>query len=446
MPETHLSRRIVLQAALGTGVAAAGVVGAPRPSLAAGPLWKKFAGTSLDVLLEKGPRGDLLEKYVKEFTELTGIRVSSGQSPEQHLRQRVTTALQSGRPGFDVVDVRYHVQKRQFDKAGWLADLSAFMADPTLTAPDLVREDFSAAGQRYAANADDELRSLPWSVDYWILYWNKELFARKNLRYPETFEDMVAAAEALTDPKEGHYGFVARGLRNANVPVWSSFLLGYGGDFLDAQGNLLSDSAESIAAARLYQRLLTKSAPPGVAAFNWAECQSAFLQGKVAMWLDGIGFAPAGEDPQKSRIVGKIGYGVMPKGPGARASATFGSGLGVAQASNKKEAAYLYCQWAVSKLMGARLLQSGAGVPFRHSVLADAETRKGISMPAEWIEAVAQSARISRLGLPSVVPVTAYRESIGAALSATLAGADPAAEMKKATEHFRPVLMRSEKS
>ena len=56
-----------------------------------------------------------------------------------------------------------------------------------------------------------------------------------------------------------------------------------------------------------YQRLMTKSAPRGVTGFNWAECQSAFLQGKVGMWLDGVGFAPPLENPQKSRVVGKVG-------------------------------------------------------------------------------------------------------------------------------------------
>ena len=104
----------------------------------------------------------------------------------------------------------------------------------------------------------------------------------------------------------------------------------------------MTDTPEAIEAAKLYQRLLTKSAPPGVAGFNWTECQSAFLQGKVGMWLDGVGFAPPLEDPDKSRVVGKVGYGVMPKGPKAQASATFGDGIGVAAASKKKEAAYLY--------------------------------------------------------------------------------------------------------
>ena len=104
------------------------------------------------------------------------------------------------------------------------------------------------------------------------------------------------------------------------------------------------------------------------------------------MWLDGVGFAPPLEDPTKSRIVGKVGYGVMPKGPKAQASATFGDGIGVPAASTKKEAAFLYCQWAVSKVMGARLLQTGGGVPFRNSILNDADTRKGVTMPAAWVE------------------------------------------------------------
>ncbi len=67
----------------------------------------------------------------------------------------------------------------------------------------------------------------------------------------------------------------------------------------------------------MYQTLLAKYGPQGVAGFNWNESQSLFVQGKAAMWLDGIGFAQPLEDPTKSRIVGKVGYGVMPPGPKA---------------------------------------------------------------------------------------------------------------------------------
>ena len=85
-------------------------------------------------------------------------------------------------------------------------------------------------------------------------------------------------------------------------------------------------------------------------------------------------------------------------------------------------------------------------MPFRDSVLADAEIRKGLKLPAEWVEAVAASAKIAKSGFPPVMPVTEYRDIIGTALTATLSGGDPATEMKKATEQFRPILERSEKT
>jgi multiple sugar transport system substrate-binding protein len=442
MAKRGVSRRSVVKFSL-----AAGVWGATGAKIAkAEPQWKKFSGTTLEVNLLKGSRADILQRYEKEFTELTGIKVSSEQIPEQQQRQKVVIELSSGKPSFDVVHLSYHVQKRQFDKAGWLADFSSYIKDPNLTSADLVESDFTDSGLTYAKNAKGELRSLPFSADYFIMYWNKELFAKKGIKYPQTFDELVSAADALTDPKTGTYGFVARGLRNANIQVWSSFMLGYGGEFVDANGNILSDSAESIAGAKLYQRIMTKAAPPGIAGFNWAECQSTFLQGKAAMWPDGVGFAPAGEDPEKSKVVGKIGYGVFPRGPKAHHAISSGDGIGVAQASTKKEAGYLYCQWAVSKVMGARLLQSGGGVPFRNSILADPNVRKDLKLPAEWVEAVAESAKIAKSGFPPVMPVTEYRDIIGTALTATLSGADPAAELKKATEQFKPILERSEKA
>jgi multiple sugar transport system substrate-binding protein len=435
------TRRAVLQGTLATG--ALGLAGLPAY---ADMQWKKYAGTTLEANLIKGPRGDLLQKYASEFTDLTGIKVESEVIPEQQQRQKAVIELTSGKPSFDVVHVSYHVQKRQFEKAGWLADLTGFMKDPNLTAPDLTVDDFSAGGLQFALKDKGEMHSLPWSVDYFILYYNKELFAKKGVTLPKTLDDMVAAAEKLNDPANGIYGFVGRGLRNANMALWPAFFLNYGGEFLDAKGNLLTDGPEAVEATKLYQRLLTKTAPPGVAGFNWMESMASLTQGRAAMWIDGIGWAPPIEDPNASRVVGKIGYAVVPAGPKGQYAAAYGDGIGIANTSTKKEAAYLYCQWAVSKTMGARLLQSGGGVPFRNSVLNDEEVRKGVKMPAEWPQSANDAAKISKLGLPVIVPVAEFRDIIGAALTATLSGADPATELKKANDQFRPILERSEKS
>ena len=304
------TRRSLLQGTL--AASALSLTGFPAR---AEPQWKKYAGTTIEANLIKGPRGELLQKYAGEFTELTGIKVGSEVIPEQQQRQKAVIELASGRPSFDVIHVSYHVQKRQFEKAGWLADVSGFMKDPDLTAADLTESDFSAAGLQFAKPDNGPMHSLPWSVDYFILYYNKELFAKKGVAVPKTFDEMVAAAETLTDAKEGVYGFVGRGLRNANMTLWTNFFLNYGGEFLDAKGNILTDGPEAIEATKLYQRLLTKVAPPGVAGFNWMESMAAFTQGRAAMWIDGVGWAPPLEDPNASRIVGKVGYTLVPAGP-----------------------------------------------------------------------------------------------------------------------------------
>src|ERR1700743_766802 len=139
MKDHGISRRAVL-----AGSAAAGALALTGAPARADIQWKKYSGTKLEVILAKGPRGDNLQKNIKEFTALTGIEVESEQIPEQQQRQKLVIELSSGKPSLDIVHLSYHVQKRQFDKAGWLADITDYMKDPNLTAPDLVESDFSA--------------------------------------------------------------------------------------------------------------------------------------------------------------------------------------------------------------------------------------------------------------------------------------------------------------
>ena len=140
--------------------AAAGSGLVPIPAAWAGVDYKKYAGTKLEANLIKGPRGDLLQKHAKEFTELTGIIIESETIPEQQQRQKAVIELASGKPSFDVMHLSFHVQKRQFEKAGWLHDLTPFMKDANLTAADLAESDFSAAGLSYAKNDKGQMLAL----------------------------------------------------------------------------------------------------------------------------------------------------------------------------------------------------------------------------------------------------------------------------------------------
>jgi multiple sugar transport system substrate-binding protein len=440
-------RRRLLKA--GVGAAALGIIpGAGQwAAHAQGAFdWKRFKGEKIEVFLVKSPRGDLLTKYHKEFEDLTGITVGSEMIPEQQQRQKAVIEFNSGNTSFDVIAISYHVQKRLFGKNKWLDDIRPMMAEKALVDPNLDFADFAQGGLTYATQADGRIDSLPLNLDPWVVYYNKELFDAKGIAYPKNFAEMVDVAARLNDPAKGVSGFVARGLKNANVPVWSSFLLGYGGAFIDAKGKLMTDTPEALEAAKMYQTLLAKYGPQGVAGFNWNESQSLFLQGKAAMWLDGIGFAQPLEDPTKSRIVGKVGYGVMPTGPKAQVSALFGDGEGISTFSKKKGPSWFYLQWASNKTNQTRMLQAAAGAPVRNSAYAAAQSSADFKAPKQWVECMLTSARIAQPGLPVIAPVTEFRDVFGIALTNMINGADPAAELKKATAEFQPILDKSEKA
>jgi multiple sugar transport system substrate-binding protein len=392
----------------------------------------------------KNTRADLLVAKNKEFEALTGIQVSAEAIPEQQQRQKVTIEFTSGKPTFDVVALSLHVQKRIAQKGKWLTDLKPFLADGSLTSPDLDFADIGQAGLNFSTQNDGSLDTMPKFVDYWILYYNKELFEQKGVAYPKTMDEIVTAAGKLNDPAKGIAGFVSRGLKNANVPVWTSWLLGQGIETIDKNGNLLTATPEAVWAAELYKKLNKDFAPPGTIGFNWNECQTSFATGRAAMWLDGIGFAAPLEDKTKSRVAGKVGYGVVPPGPKAHHSAIFADGMGIARTSTKKEASWLYIQWATNKANQLAMLKAGAGSPARNSPFDDVETIRASTFGKQWFDTILASAKIGRPGLPVIVPVTEFRDIFGVALTNMIGGADPKAELAKATEQFKPVLDKSE--
>lgn len=408
--------------------------------------WQRFKGEKIEVTFTQGNLVDVLIKNHKEFQDLTGITVGAEQIPEQQARQKQVLEFQSGQTSFDIAHYSYHVHKRMFAKNKWTEDHRTYLNDPTMTPADFDWNDFSSGAKAYATDTEGRIASIPIKVDFWMMYWNKDLFKAKNLAYPKSFEELLNAAKTLHDPTKNVVGYLARGLKNANVPVWTHLLQGWGVDPIDAKGNFFTESPEAIEAAKLYQNLLKNYSAPGASGYNWNECQSSFALGQAAMWQDGIGFATPLEDPTKSKVNGKTGYGVMPPGPKANHSAMFGDGIGISSFSKKKGPAWFYILWATNKVNQLRVLQAGAAVPPRSSALANPERSKGSTMPAEYFACLEGSGKILRAGLPEIIPVTEFRDIFGIALTNMIGGADPATELKKATADFKPIYEKSEKA
>src|SRR3984885_4528444 len=202
--------------------------------------WKQCKGQEIEVNFQLSPRGDLAKRSIPKFEELTGMKVGFEQIPEQQQRPKVAMEMATGHPSFDVVNVGMHVQKRLVEKAKWMEDLRPYISDKSLTNPDFDLADFSKPSMQVATGDDGKINVLPLNQDLFIIFYNKELLAAKGFNAaPKTYDEMMSMAHALTDPSKQVYGFVGRGLKNANVVLYDNILLGWDQETVSPDGKKL---------------------------------------------------------------------------------------------------------------------------------------------------------------------------------------------------------------
>ncbi len=406
--------------------------------------WKRFRGKELFVMLAKHPWPEEMVKWIPEFQDLTGMKVSFEMLPDQQQRQKMVVQFTAGDPGIDAFYSSLHVEKKRFWRGGYYEPLNKYLQDRSLTNPDFDWNDFTQASRKAATQPDGTISGIPAFMDALILFYRSDIFQAKGLKPPRTLEEMNDIAKKLHDPPR-MYGIVYRGLKNANASTWDGLLYNFGGDFLTKDGKANLNSKEAIATTEYYAQQLRNYGPPGVVQFNWYECSSAFSQGQIAMYYDGVNFANIMEDKEKSKIAGKVGYALLPKGAGGQWAATFMPAMAISRLSRNKEAAWYFVQWSTSKKNYVRELVAGVGIP-RVSAWNDPEVKAKRKYPLGWYDAYLEALRIGRPGLPEIVGVTEYRDIIGVAIEKAIEGADVKTVLNQAQKEFQDLLDKTEKA
>ena len=438
-----VTRREVLR--LGAVGAAAATFGpfVATPARAQAFAWNRFKGKELFCIFYKHPWIDEMVKYFPEFTDLTGIKVNHEVLPEVQGRQKLVIEMTAGSGGVDAWHASMHVEKRRFWRSGWFQPLNKFLEDKSLTAPDYDWNDFTTGARGDVTQPDKTISAIPTFVDVFTLFYRKDLFQQKGIQVPRTMAELEDAAKKLHDPPR-MYGFVSRGLKNANATPWAWVIYSLGADYLTKDGKSAMNSPAWVKSLEWYAGMLRRYSPPGVVNFNWYECSSAFMQDQVAIYYDGVNFANQFEVPEKSKIAGKVGYTVLPAGPVAHVAPTYTNAMAVSAQSRNKEAAYLFIQWATTKQMCVRELLSGVGVG-RISPWDNPEVKAKPKMPADWYTAYLESLKIGRAGLPEIVDVTQYRDLFGVTIQKAIEGGNPAELMVQANKEFQDLLDKTEK-
>ena len=418
-------------------------VATPAPS-AAGFDWMQQKGKTLVVSAVLAVYYPVLQKLVPEFQKMTGIEVDFQVVPEQQLRQKLPIELNAKSSAIDVYVTSMHVEKILFTKAGWYEPLNKYLENPKMTPPDYDWKDIGPAGVSWATTQDGKIVAIPMGVGLVGNMWRQDVYDEAGVKAATSMDEMIAAIKKVHKPPT-MYGFVGRGLKNANIPVWGDFMTALGGSYLSAdKKELTCTTPEAVEAARIYADLMKNYAPPGSIGFNWTECQGSFSQGQVATWPDSIQFAAPFEDKTKSKVAGKNSYSPHPGSPKFKPfGGTSMDALAINPFGKNKDAAWLFTAWASSKDVHRKMMLEAAMIGTRQSIYAEAEFIKNHSMPKVWVDAVAAALQNTRPQLPELQDVSLFRDTYGVALVKMIEGGDPKTLLEQATKEFEPTFKKN---
>ena len=204
-----------------------------------------------------------------------------------------------------------------------------------------------------------KLHGLPYFLDSVGLFYNKELFDKAGVSYPDdtwTWETLEENAAKLTDKSNGVYGFIAP---IDNQAGYYNFIYQAGG-FIISEDKAKSgfDSPEALSAFKWEQGLIEKGYSPNAQQQLETKPRQLFGSGKVAMY-PGISV----NSPELHKLLGdKLGVAPLPAG---KQKATIVHGLSWAINGNTKveQEAWDLIQILSGKEGAELLAKSGFSIP-----------------------------------------------------------------------------------
>jgi multiple sugar transport system substrate-binding protein len=372
--------------------------------------WKSVAeaageeGVTLHVAVVKHTFTDSLIPLIPVFEELTGITVLYDMLPQAEYWPKLGVDLSSGSGLIDVYMTGPELVWA-YVPPGWAEPLEGYIDNPELTDKTWYQpEDFYEAA--WNANRWDgslghggygtgSLYAVPVTFEIMSIAYRTDLFEEAGIvvdeNWPETWQDVIDAAEATTKDTDGdgeidQYGILTRGHR-----AWPSMFGGYsnlyyswGATDFDENMQPMVNSPEAIEATQMWVDLVQYAAPPDVTDYQWYQVSQGFAAGNAAMVIDCDWWAAATyEQPDISQVAGKLGYALTPAGPdGERVEDLWFWSLGMNAASYKKDAAWLFIQWATSEpVMRLATTQYNNWNPPRESVWNAPEV---VEMTSQW--------------------------------------------------------------
>ena len=223
------------------------------------------------------------------------------------------------------------------------------------------------AGATDQVTVDGKLYELPFRNDFWVLFYNKDLFDAKNVAYPTndmTWDEYDALAREMTDTTFGSQ------IYGGHYHTWRS-TIGLMG-VLDGRHTILDGDYEFM--KPYYEMVLAEEKDGVVRKYSDLKTEglhysAAFSGGDVAMmnmgsWFIATMMSNLKSGEYDSSLCGNWGIVKYPHAEGVEPGSTLGTitGLAVTTASDTPDASWDFVKW-VSGEEGAAVMASSGNFP-----------------------------------------------------------------------------------
>ncbi|HEY7747280.1 MAG TPA: extracellular solute-binding protein [Aestuariivirgaceae bacterium] len=215
-------------------------------------------------------------------------------------------------------------------------------------------------------SAEPKLIALPFVGDLQTLTYRNDVFTAGA---PATWDELIAKGKEGVAAGTIKYPIVFRGVSgNPIVTSWYPVFLSFGGQFFDDKWNVTFNSDAGKAAADFFVGPMKQNAPEGVVEFDSDQEGAAILGGEAGAIIQYSGNALKADDPNQSKVVGKLDFGVVPK----QVEAIGQMGIFIAsvpKSAPNKANAVAFLKWYTSPSTQAKLAEAGS-IPVKRTAFA----------------------------------------------------------------------------
>ena len=272
----------------------------------------------------------------------------------------LATELSGSGSDFDVVTIK--------DVPGYATLVSKNTLEPLDSYISNAGIDVSAyGGVDKQITVDGSLYELPFRNDFWVIFYNKDLFDAAGVAYPTndmTFDEYDALARQLTDTTFGSQVY------GSHYHTWRSAVQLFG--VLDGKHTILDGNYDflkpyyEMVLGQEKDQVCRKYADLSAEGLHYS---AAFSGGDVAMlnmgsWFISTMISNLESGEYDSSLCGNWGLVKYPHADGVEAGSTLGTitGLAVTSVSANKDAAFDFVEW-VSGAEGAEVMASTGNFP-----------------------------------------------------------------------------------